>query len=376
VQPAGELAQLGVGERRLLAHALEQRGGPLGVVADAAQREAGEMAEGEQALLGAVVQVAPDAPALVVGGLHHARAGRRDLGLALAQGDLVTAAVDLGRRARGEDGQRGDLVVARVDAAAGEHADVAEVGAADAAHGEREVGLEVLAADDRPRGKVGADAVRDDDHVLFEHLLADRPGERVLGALGEPRGPAVPGGDDAHPPRAVIDRLGHERELGVERFGDVVDERAQERLADDPGRPRRDGPEEVALSGGGAGAGRRLEEGRQGQSRVRRTEGTAMVEALCAASGTANPRRCRRDTRNQWWSATIRRSPGRQPSGCWCTRAAHGAHCPRRDPSRAGSQSRGRSARASGGRDPGPRARRRAGSGRARARRRGAGRRS
>ena len=127
MQAAGELAQLGVGERRLLAHALEQRGGALGVVADTAQGEAGEMAEGEQALLGAVVEVAADAAALVVGGLDHAGARRGDLGLVLAQGDLVAAALDLGGRAGGEDRQRGELVVAGVDPAAREDAEVAEV---------------------------------------------------------------------------------------------------------------------------------------------------------------------------------------------------------------------------------------------------------
>ena len=71
------------------------------------------MPEREQALLGAVVEVAADAAALLVGGLDHARARRGDLGLALAQGDLVAAALDLGGRARGEDRERGDLVVGR-----------------------------------------------------------------------------------------------------------------------------------------------------------------------------------------------------------------------------------------------------------------------
>ena len=143
MQAAGELAQFGVGERRLLAHALEQCGGALGVVADPAEGEPGEVAEGEQALLGAVVEVAADAAALLVGGLDHAGAGRGDLGLALAQGDLVAAALDLGGRAGGEDRQRRDLVVAGLDPPAGEDAEVAEVRPADPAHRDREIAGEV-----------------------------------------------------------------------------------------------------------------------------------------------------------------------------------------------------------------------------------------
>ncbi len=147
MQAASELAQLGVGERRLLAHPLEQRGGSLRVVADTAQGESGEMAEGEKALLGAVVEVAADAAALVVGGLDHAGARRRDLGLVLAKGDLVPAALDLGGRAGGEDRQRGELVLARVDTAAGEDAEVPEVDPADA----RASRLRDTPRDTRPR---------------------------------------------------------------------------------------------------------------------------------------------------------------------------------------------------------------------------------
>jgi hypothetical protein len=59
-------------------------------------------------------------------------------------------------------------------------------------------------------------------------------------------------------------RLGHEREVGVERLGDVVGQRAQERLADDARGPGRDGAQEIALPGGVAGVGDgRFEEGGQ-----------------------------------------------------------------------------------------------------------------
>ena len=272
VEAARELAQLGVGERRLLAHPLEQRGRPLRVVADTAQGEAGEMAEGEQALLRAVVEVAADPATLVVGGLDHAGARRRDLGLVLAQGDLVAAALDLGGRAGGEDRQRGELVLARVDPAAGEDAEVAEVDAADAAHRDREIRLEVLARDDRAGRQVRPDSLGHGDDVLLEHLRADGPGEVVLRALREPCGAAVPGGDDADTPRRRPDALRDERDLGVEGLGDMVRERAQERLADDARRPGRDRPQQVPLPGVAPGPGcGRLKESGQGSVGGRRT---------------------------------------------------------------------------------------------------------
>jgi hypothetical protein len=64
----------------------------------------------------------------------------------------------------------------------------------------------------------------------------------------------------------VLERLGHERDLGVERLGDVVGEGAQEGLTDDSRRSGRDRPQKVALAGCGAGAGDGFEEGGQGRS--------------------------------------------------------------------------------------------------------------
>jgi hypothetical protein len=73
----------------------------------------------------------------------------------------------------------------------------------------------------------------------------------------------------------VLERLGHEREIRVERLGDVVGERAQERLADDACGPGRDGPEEIALAGDGVGAaGGGFENGGQGEILGRRARAT------------------------------------------------------------------------------------------------------
>jgi len=72
----------------------------------------------------------------------------------------------------------------------------------------------------------------------------------------------MPRGDHAYATRGVH-RLGDEREVGVERLGDVVRERAQERFADDAGGAGRDGAQKVALAGRGAGVGDGFEEGGQ-----------------------------------------------------------------------------------------------------------------
>ena len=64
-------------------------------------------AERDEPLLHAVVEVAADAAALLVGGRDEPGARGGDLGLALAQGGLVAAALDLGAGPRGEDPQRG-----------------------------------------------------------------------------------------------------------------------------------------------------------------------------------------------------------------------------------------------------------------------------
>ena len=123
----------------LLAHAPRQcGGGPRGRRGPRRRASPARWPRASQALLGAVVEVAADAAALLVGRLDHAGAGSGNLGLALAQGDLVAAALDLGGRAGGEDRQRRDLVVAGLDPAqAREDAEVADVRPADPAHRDR-----------------------------------------------------------------------------------------------------------------------------------------------------------------------------------------------------------------------------------------------
>jgi hypothetical protein len=150
--------------------------------------------------------------------------------------------------------------------AAGEHPEVAEADPVRAAQRDREVALEVLAADQRAAGAEAlARPLRQRDDAVLVGELARRAREQVLGALGEPGAAARPGRDDAGGLRRVLGRLGDERELGVERLGDVVDEGAQERLADDSGGAGGDGAQQVTAFGGGCGVrGGGFEESGQG----------------------------------------------------------------------------------------------------------------
>ena len=127
VQPAREVAQLLAGQRDLLARQLEHPVGLGGIGGGLAARHVDVLAERDEPLLGAVVQVAPDAAALLVGRLHDPPALGGQLGLALAQDRLLPAPLDLGRGARGEDPQHGHLVLGRVEPLARHHADVADL---------------------------------------------------------------------------------------------------------------------------------------------------------------------------------------------------------------------------------------------------------
>ena len=79
VDAARELAQLGEARLQLDHRAVEQRRGLLGVRIHAPARVAEQQGEADQPRLGAVVQVALQAPALGVAGLHEPRAGGAQL---------------------------------------------------------------------------------------------------------------------------------------------------------------------------------------------------------------------------------------------------------------------------------------------------------
>ena len=103
VQPAREVAQLGLSLAELVAGEAQDVGGLVAAV-ELALGDLEQVRDGQQPLLRAVVQVAADAPALGVGGLDHARARAPQRG-------RLMAALELGRRPRREDAHRGDVIV-------------------------------------------------------------------------------------------------------------------------------------------------------------------------------------------------------------------------------------------------------------------------
>ena len=247
MQPAGQLAQLAAGQPGLLARLLDHRQRLLGRALGRAERDVERLAEHDEALLRAVVQVAPDPAALLVGGVQEPGARRRHLGLARAQRGLVAAPLELGRRARGEDAQDRELLLARVDLRAREHADVADRRAGGAVHRHAEVAVEPVADDEGVAREAPHGARRVADDVDALDRLAGRVGERVLVALGQQLA-ARPAGEDAGARRGLgVGELGDVGDVGRERGGEAARERAQEGGADRAGGALRDRPEQVAL---------------------------------------------------------------------------------------------------------------------------------
>ena len=142
VQAAGQFAQLVPGDAGLLARGVEPLDRLLRVVGQLAQREVQRLAEHHEPLLRAVVQVAPDPAALLVGGVHGARAAGDQLVAAGAQGALVAAALELGAGAGGEDLQRLQLGRLGIQLARGGDAEVADRPGVGAAQRDRQVALD------------------------------------------------------------------------------------------------------------------------------------------------------------------------------------------------------------------------------------------
>ncbi len=174
VQPARELAQLAAGDARLLARGVRRRTACCGVGLELAQREVERLAEHDEPLLGAVVQVAADPAALLVGGVDGAGARGHDLVAALAQRALVAAALELRGGAGGEHVQRLELARRRVERARGDHAQVADRAAVGAVQRDRQVAVELVGAQEPVGGVARPSAAGDEQQVLVVGVLAGR----------------------------------------------------------------------------------------------------------------------------------------------------------------------------------------------------------
>ena len=114
MQPARQLAQLAAGHGGLIASGGQALLGLRRVVLEIAQRQLQRLPEHDEPLLCAVVQVAADPAALVVGGLDGAGARGGDLVGAGLQRALVPAALELGGGPGAEHPQRLQLGRSRV----------------------------------------------------------------------------------------------------------------------------------------------------------------------------------------------------------------------------------------------------------------------
>ena len=257
MQAAGELAQLAACQRRLLAGGGEALLRALRVVLELPEREVDRLAEDDEPLLRAVVQVAPDPAALLVGGVDGAGAAGDDLVRAGAQRALVAAAVELGGGAGGEDLQRVQLARRGVQRAGGDQADVADRAAVGAAQRDREVAVAAVRVEEAVGGVAQAGAAADEQQVGLVGVLARRALERELVALAQVHPGREGGGDRARVARTVLDQLGDEGDLGVQRALELLHEPAQEGGADDARGACGQAAEQVALADLGGGGGHR-----------------------------------------------------------------------------------------------------------------------
>ena len=108
-----------MGALELLRRAVQEAFGGV-AVGEAPPRDPQQVGHGEQALLGAVVEIAPHAAAFGVGRLHDAGARGGELG-------RLGAPLQLGGGAGGEDPQRRHVLLGDLHARPVEHGQVAEV---------------------------------------------------------------------------------------------------------------------------------------------------------------------------------------------------------------------------------------------------------
>ena len=186
------------------------------------------------------MQVAPDAPALGVGGLDHTRARA-------PQRRRLMAALELGRRPRREDPHRGDVVVAGLHRPRVHHGHVAEVRAVGGAQADREVALEAHV--DRRLGLREAlrQRLRERDDRLLDDERARLAARVVLERLVHPVA-VVPAAEHPHVLAVGVGGLGDEGELRVERQRDVADQAAKELVADRARGALGDGAKQVAAA--------------------------------------------------------------------------------------------------------------------------------
>jgi hypothetical protein len=183
-----------------------------------------------------------------------------------------------------QDAQGGDVVRGGVEAAGREQREVTEALPGVVLEHDAQQALDAASGHDRVRREALRRALRlcDDARGVRRRPRCAR--ERDVVPRGRRAGPRRGGRDDARGRRLARQRLGDERQLRAERHGQLLDERAQELVADHAGRRRADDAEDVALGERGVPGGGRVDEGGQGEIPALRAEPT-----LTAAGGRGQP---------------------------------------------------------------------------------------
>ena len=270
VQAARELAQLGVRLAELLLGAGDDVVHRV-VLVELHARHAQQVRDREQPLLGAVVQVAPDAAALLVGRLDDPRAGFR-------QRARLVAPLELRRGARREDPQRRGVLLARLHWLRVEHRDVPEVHVLGGAQADRDVALQAEVDRDLGAREALLQRLRERHPRVVGHDRARRAGGVVLERLLDERA-VVPGGERGHVHAGGVGGLADQHHLGRERLRDIAGQAAQELVADRTRGALGNRRQELVTSKptGGKGRGHVLD-----RSSIERPRRSGFSHAMCA----------------------------------------------------------------------------------------------
>ena len=223
MQPAGEIAQLGVGLVQLVVGEAQDVGGLRGR-RQCALGDLEQIPDGQQPLLRAVVQIAADTPALGIGGLD-------DTCTRVPQRGGLTATLELGRRSRREDTHRGDIIVRGLHRPRVHHRHMTEVRAIGSAQANREVALKAHV--DRRLGlwEARRELLRKRDDRSLHDERARLAAGVVLEWLLHPIA-VEPAAEHPHVLPVRVGGLCDEGELGPERERDVADQAAKELVSD------------------------------------------------------------------------------------------------------------------------------------------------
>jgi len=236
VQPTREAPQLGLSLAELVASEAQDVDRLIAAL-ELALGELEQVRHGHEPLLRTVVQIAPYAPALGIGGVDHtcSRAPQRG---------RLTATLELGRRLRGGAAHRGDVIVFGPHRPRVHDAHMAEVCAVGGSQADREVALETHVNRRLGLRKAPGQRLRERDDRLVHDERARLAARVVLEWLVDPVA-VIPAADHPYVLAVGLGGLCDEGELRIERERDVTDQAAKELVADRTRCPLGDSAKQV-----------------------------------------------------------------------------------------------------------------------------------